>query len=90
MPSPFFFEKIRYAIVSDNPLGGCTYIQTKQLAESMGFTQQEIVTSFSGAKFLVDLCSATLVCTCGCYQVNNIPCGHAVACIVNLQKEPRN
>jgi len=46
------------------------------------------ITSFSGAEFLVDLVACT--CTCGRYQVNNIPCGHAAACIVKLQKEPRN
>jgi hypothetical protein len=70
----------------------------KQLAESVEFTQHRkvqmsdeqhgIVTSFSGTKFIVDLVACT--CTCGGYQVNNIPCGHAVACIVKLQKEPRN
>jgi hypothetical protein len=28
--------------------------------------------------------------SCGRYQVNDIPCGHAVACITRLQQEPRN
>jgi hypothetical protein len=69
-----------------------------RLAESMEFTQHRkvqmsdeqhgIVTSFSDTKFLVDLVACT--CTCGRYQVNDIPCGHAVACIIKLQKEPRN
>jgi len=67
----------------------------KQLAESMEFAQHRnvqisdeqhgVITSFSGVKFLVDLVACT--CTCGRCQVNNIPCGHAVACIVKLRKE---
>jgi hypothetical protein len=47
-----------------------------------------IIASFSGTKFLVNVVACT--CTCGRYQVTNIPCGHAVACIVKLQKESRN
>jgi hypothetical protein len=50
--------------------------------------QHVIVTSFSDTKFLVDLVACT--CSCGRYQVNDIPCGHAVACIIKLQQEPRN
>jgi hypothetical protein len=67
-----------------------TNFALKQLAESMEFTQHRdvqmtdehhgIITSISGAKFLVDLVACT--CTSGRYQVNNIPCGVAVACIV--------
>ena len=54
----------------------------------MSDRQHGIITSPSGAKFLVDLVACT--CTCGRYQVNNIPCGYAIACIIKLQKEPRN
>jgi len=52
----------------------------------MSDEQHGTMTSFSGAEFLVDPVACT--CTCERYQINNIPCGHAVACIVKLQKEP--
>jgi len=78
----FFSEKIRYAIGSERSL---EFTQHRKV--QMSDEQHGIITSFSGAKFLVDLVACT--CTRGHYQVNNIPCGHAVAYIVKLQKEPR-
>jgi hypothetical protein len=51
----------------------------------MSDKQHGIATSFSDAKFLVDLVACT--CSCGRYQVNDIPCGHAGACIIKLQKD---
>jgi hypothetical protein len=65
---------------------------TQHRKVQMSDEQHGIVTSFSGAEFLVDLVACT--CTCGRYQVNNIPCGHAVPyCQVTegtTQLYPRN
>ena len=46
------------------------------------------VVSFSGASYIVDLENAS--CTCGHFQVNNIPCGHAIALINKLNLQPRD
>jgi hypothetical protein len=45
------------------------------------------VHSFSGNNYVVDLTKST--CTCGRFQVNDIPCGHAIACLRVLNQAPR-
>jgi hypothetical protein len=46
------------------------------------------VHSFSGNNYFVDL--TKLMCTCGRFQVNDIPCGHAIACLRRLNQAPRD
>jgi hypothetical protein len=48
------------------------------------------VTTFSGTRHAVDLAAATCTSTCGHYQINRIPCGHAVALIRKLGKHPHD
>jgi hypothetical protein len=68
------------------------------LKESIEFSQHRLVqvadmlhgsvVSFSGERYTVNLDKHT--CTCGRFQVNEIPCGHAVALINKLRLSPRD
>jgi zinc finger SWIM domain-containing protein 3 len=46
------------------------------------------ILSYSNSRYVVDLAERT--CTCGWFQVNGIPCGHAVALIYRLHGQPRD
>jgi hypothetical protein len=46
------------------------------------------VTTFNGTRHTIALAEST--CTCGRFQINKIPCGHAVALIHKLRKDPRD
>jgi hypothetical protein len=75
-----------------------TEFALERLKDSLKFAQQRrvlcqdrlhgSVVSFSGASYTVDLENAS--CTCGRFQVNNIPCGHAIALINKLNLQPRD
>jgi hypothetical protein len=56
----------------------------------LGYTmvQQAQQYSFSGNNYIVDLTKLTR--TCGRFQVNDIPCGHAIACLRILNQAPRD
>jgi hypothetical protein len=45
------------------------------------------VTTFNGTRHTIDLAESS--CTCGRFQLNKIPCGHTVALIHKLRKDPR-
>jgi hypothetical protein len=47
-----------------------------------------VVTSHSDKQYVVHLEART--CTCGRFEINDIPCGHAVALILRLRKQPRD
>jgi hypothetical protein len=51
-------------------------------------TTERVITTLQDKRYVVDLALQT--CECGRYQVNCIPCGHAVALIVKLRKPPRD
>jgi len=46
------------------------------------------VHSFPGNSYIVDLTKPTF--TCGRFQVNDIPCGHAIAYLRKLNQAPRH
>jgi hypothetical protein len=50
--------------------------------------EHDKVHSFSGNNYFVDLTKP--MCTCGRFQVNDIPCGHAIACLRRLNQAPRD
>jgi len=68
------------------------------LTESMDHSQHRrveaasetrgVVTSHSDKQYVVDLEART--CTCGRFEINDIPCGHAVSLILRLRKQPRD
>jgi len=68
------------------------------LKESLKFAQHRLVLrqdelhgsvlSYSKSRYFVNLAEHT--CSCGRFQINDIPCGHAVALIYKLRGHPRD
>jgi zinc finger SWIM domain-containing protein 3 len=68
------------------------------LKESSKFAQHRLIScqdnlhgsvlSYSNSRYFVDLAAHT--CSCGPFQVNGIPCGHATALIHRLRGHPRD